>query len=352
MCRLPHTAHCIVNTSMAAYVASSPLKDEYTTSFAVPKIGDLHQQYADLPSPCEVLLEVYSSSVSPSDIRPNIAAYPHVLGSDVCGKVVEVGSGCKRLKVGDEVWGDIGANAITVKGQKTKELGGYAQYALALESQLGFKPKDMDVLEVGSLPKVALTSYKALVWYAGAKNTTLWKLSPTVVILGGSGGTGTVGIQLAKAFGAGKVITTTSADNFDYCKSLGADELIDYKTDNWWDVLKSDSVDVIYDTVGQAGTGDRAMDKIRSGGHYVTITGALASKVKPGVTQSMFINSDTNLDNVPQVDDLTSLMEAGYCKMPKLTVFGLDQVEDAFKASQSGTTVGKNVISVAKPSSS
>ena len=67
--------------------------------------------------------------------------------------------------------------------------------------------------------------------YAGAP----WQTSPTVLVLGGSGGTGTTGIQLAKALGAGMVITTTSSDNFEYCKGLGADKLIDYRTQNWWE---------------------------------------------------------------------------------------------------------------------
>ena len=101
-------------------------------------------------------------------------------------------------------------------------------------------------------------------------------------------GTGTTGIQLAKAFGAtGTLITTTSADNFDYCKALGATRAIDYKTVNWWDqgVVDDDSLDVIYDTVGQEGTGDRAMAKLKTGGFYITIAGALASKVKPGTSR-------------------------------------------------------------------
>jgi NADPH2:quinone reductase len=74
-----------------------------------------------------------------------------------------------------------------------------------------------------------------------------------VLVLGGSGGTGTTGIQLAKAFGAGQVTTTTSADNFDYVKLIGADVAIDYKTANWWDpsVVADDSIDVVYDCVGQ-----------------------------------------------------------------------------------------------------
>jgi alcohol dehydrogenase len=148
----------------------------------------------------------------------------------------------------------------------------------------------MGLAEAGSLPKVALTSYKALVWYANLDTRPMDER--TILVLGGSGGTGTVGLQLAKkVFNATKVTTTTSADNFDYCRSNGADELIDYKTTNWWEVVPDGSQDIVYDCVGQSGTGDYAVKKLKTGGSYVTITGNLAIRVPPGVSQHSFINS-------------------------------------------------------------
>jgi len=277
-----------------------------------------------------------------------IAVYPHVMGSDMSGEIVGVGPGCTRLKVGDAVWGDIGANTQTITGAKTKELGGYGEYVLALDTQLGVKPSNINFLEAAALPKVALTSYKAYYWYAGAQNDTkLWSSKPTVLVLGGSGGTGTTGIQLAKAFGAGTVITTTSAANFDYCRSLGADQLIDYKTENWWQVIAANSVDVVYDTVGQAGTGQYAMDKIRVGGYYVTIAGALAPNPKPGVHQSGFINSDTNLSNLVEMEALKELIEAEKLRLKRIDgIFPLTQLPQAFNVSRGGHVVGKLVISV------
>ena len=112
-------------------------------------------------------------------------------------------------------------------------------------------PSTLPTMHPGSLLKVALTSYKALVWYAGAKNDTLWQRKPAVLILGGSGGCGTVAIQLAKAFGAGTITTTTSARNFQYCTDLGSTRNIDYKAQDWWapSVIPDESMDVIYDTV-------------------------------------------------------------------------------------------------------
>ena len=102
------------------------------------------------------------------------------------------------------------------------------------------------------------------------------------------------------------------------------------------------SIDLVYDTVGQPGTGDRAMRVLKSGGYYVTITGALAARVKPGVTQSMFINSDTNLDNHAMLDEIASLMGANKLRMPSLQqTFGLADVQKAFDLSAGGQVVGK-----------
>ena len=116
----------------------------------------------------------------------------------------------------------------TKAGKSTKELGAYAEYAVAIESQLGIMPPNLGWNEAGSLPKVALTSFKALAWYAGGEmggTTNTWIKGKTVLVLGGSGGTGTAGIQLAKAMGAAKVITTAGAGNAAYCMALGADEV-------------------------------------------------------------------------------------------------------------------------------
>jgi NADPH:quinone reductase-like Zn-dependent oxidoreductase len=151
------------------------------------------------------------------------------------------------------VWGDIGANTAT-KGGQTKELGAYAPTAVALEAQLATIPGSLSFSQAGALPKVALTTYKAFAWYAGAPAAARWtRANATVLVLGGSGGTGSVGIQMAKSFGAKTVITTTSSANFAYCKRLGADALVDYHAEDWWSVLDDGSVDVVYDTVGQVG---------------------------------------------------------------------------------------------------
>ena len=217
------------------------------------------------------------------------------------------------------------------------------RYALALESQLGLMPPELGWMEAGSLPKVALTSYKALVWYCGAP----WTNRPTVLVLGGSGGTGTTGIQIAKAMGASKIVTTAGTGAKAYCAKLGADVVYDYHTQNWWELLSDDSVDVVYDCVGQSGTADRAMRILRAGGSFVTIAGGISKNPKKGVKQSHFINSATNLDNVKQLDAIAQLK----LRMPVLDVFPLSATQAAFDHMDAPDRLGKTVITISNGSS-
>eukprot|EP00947_MAST-08B_sp_MAST-8B-sp1_P004462 g4462.t1 len=347
-----------------AQIVSSSSTQQYRTDLVRPSIGDLHVIY-DLvnASSCEVLIRTNGSSINPSDIHPTVATTGgggsvHILGSDMVGTVVALEdsrmghtgpTACTgRIKVGDYVWGDIGANTLAKPtNEKTKELGGYAEYALAVESQIAVAPVNaIGWSQAAVLPKVALTSIKALAWYGGAREWRSEKRAPPVVlILGGSGGTGTTGIQLSKIYGAKEIITTTSAANAAYCKSLGATRVIDYHSDDWWNdaVIADGSIDVIYDTVGQAGTGDRAMQKLRApGGKYVTITGQLASAAKEGTTQAMFINSDSNLNSSMLLDELTGFAEAGKLGMPSVQQsFSLQEIADGFRVSEGGHVVGK-----------
>jgi len=267
----------------------------------------------------------------------------------VAGVVLNTSAGCARLKPGDRVWGDIGANTHAAgSGRRTKELGGYGEVAVALEAQLAKIPASIGFAAAGVLPKVALTTLKAYTWYAGYPHAARWR-NASVLVLGGSGGTGSVGIMLAKAFGAATVVTTTSAQNEDYCRRLGADRIIDYRASNWWDdaVVPDGSIDVVYDTVGQAGTGDHAVAKLRRGGFYVTITGALATKVPRDVSQAMFINSDTNLASAPLLETLNTLLDAGGLRVPSIdSTFSLGALPAAFARSETGHVVGKVSIAV------
>jgi len=322
-------------TTMTGLVAQSILsRSGKVTTTKVPQLGDLHKTHPGLPDSCEVLVNIKYSSINPAD-RASPGPYPQVMGSDLAGTVIAVEDSCTRLKVGDKVWADVGA--VTSDG---KENGAFAPIAVALESQLGIMPRNLDFAEAASLAKVSLTGYKALTRYGGAPFSN----NETVLILGGSGGTGSAGIQLAKALGAKEIITTCSAANAEYVKALGATHVIDYHTENFWEVLDAGSIDSIYDTHGGSNTGNNAMTVLKSGGSYVSIVGALPTQTPSDKHASSFINSDDNLENLDLLEAIRGHVEGERLRMPSLKTYALSDILDAFTESKVGHVNGKLVI--------
>jgi len=269
--------------------------------------------------------------------------YPHKLGIDVAGVVTRVGPGCSRLRVGDEVWGEATSLSETISTGGT-----YAQYATVSESILGLKPKSLSMIEAGSMPMVALTGYDTLSWAAGGPKFLSGNV--TVLVLGGSGGTGHMGIQLAKAMGARKVITTCSSTHTEFVKQLGADQVIDYHKQNYYDVLPLDSVDVIYDCVGQKGTGDHALPLLKKHGHFATLLmdGAPSMKAKLKrfdvyTKQPLCIAGCSHYD---RIDDVAKLVELGKLKVHIDATYALEDIKNAFNHSIAGHTTGKVALQV------
>lgn len=180
--------------------------------------------------------------------------YPMMFGMDWAGVVEEIMAPCE-FQPGDEVY--------------SFNCGSYAQYVVALCSEMGRKPANLNFTEAAVLPLAALTSLRALE-YSGAP----WLHKPTVLVLGGAGGTGHFAVQLAKAMGAQKVIATASKNHASDCYAFGADEVIDYKYANWWDSIGSRSVDVILNCIPQADafrdqSGDRAYQVLALDGWFL-----------------------------------------------------------------------------------
>lgn len=131
------------------------------------------------------------------------------------------------------------------------ELGAYAQFAIADETQVGLKPKSMNFTDAASIPLVGLTTLEA---YRKIQNVGVSFKNASVVVTSGSGGTGLIGIQMAKAYGAKTVATACGPSHQDYCKSLGADIVVDYTKSTLWDTLPDNFVDIVYDNFGANGT--------------------------------------------------------------------------------------------------
>ena len=189
--------------------------------------------FADIPRPVpkadEIRIQVHAAGLNPIDnmipkgmFKPIMRfRLPATLGSDLAGTVVEVGSRVTRFKVGDSVF----ASTFDL------DIGALAEFAVIPENIAALKPANLDFVQAASIPMVGLTSWQAL------KERANVQPGQKVFIPAGSGGIGTFAIQLAKYFGA-KVGTTTSTANVDLVRSLGADEVIDYKKQEFEEVLK------------------------------------------------------------------------------------------------------------------
>jgi NADPH:quinone reductase-like Zn-dependent oxidoreductase len=227
-----------------------------------PDIG-----FAEVPRPMlkpdELLVQVHAAGVNPIDNMIPTGLFkavvkfelPAVMGSDLAGVVTEVGSRVTRFKPGDAVFAsifDTGKGAI-------------AEFAVVPESVAALKPDNLDFVQAASIPMVGLTSWQAL------KERVNLRAGQKVFIPAGSGGIGTFAIQLAKQLGA-KVGTTTSTGNVDFVRDLGADEVIDYKKQEFEKVLRG------YDAVLGTLRGDaieKSLGILKPGGKVVSLIGPL-----------------------------------------------------------------------------
>jgi len=316
--------------------------------------------FADIPRPVpkpdEILVKVHAAGLNPIDnaipkgtFKPILKfQLPATLGSDLAGIVVEVGSRVTRFKPGDAVFAsifDLGT-------------GAFAEYAVVPENAAALKPANLDFVQAASIPMVGLTSLQAL------KERAQIKPGQKVFIPAGAGGIGTFAIQLAKHLGA-KVATTTSAGNVDLVRSLGADEVIDYKKQEFENVLRD------YDAVLGTVRGDsikKSLQILKSKGMVVSLIGPpdaafgrsrgmnfvmvfvfglLSRKIirlakKRGVEYSfLFVHPDGG-----QLTEIAKLLDAGTIRPVIDKVFPFNQAKEALAYLEKGRAKGKVVVQI------
>ncbi len=316
--------------------------------------------FADLPRPAlqpnEILVQVHAAGLNPIDtmipkgtFKPFLKfQLPATLGSDLAGVVMEVGSRVTRFKTGDAVFAsifDLGKGSL-------------AEFAAVPESAAALKPANLDFVQAASIPMVGLTTWQAL------KERANLKPGQKVFIPAGAGGIGTFAIQLAKHLGA-KVATTTSAGNVALVRSLGADDVIDYKKQEFENVLRD--YDVVLGTVrgdsiqkslqilkprskvvSLIGPPDAAFGRARGMNLLmVFVFGLLSRKIrrlakKRDVIYSfLFVHPDGG-----QLAEIGKLLESGTIRPVIDKVFPFDQAKEALAYLEKGRAKGKVVLQV------
>ncbi|NBI29288.1 NADP-dependent oxidoreductase [Chengkuizengella marina] len=282
----------------------------------------------------DVLIEVHASAVNPVDIyiregyfQENIPhQFPVTLGLDVAGVVKEVGASVSKFKVGDEVFSrpDIARN------------GTYAEYVAVDENFVAKKPANLSFEEAASIPLVGITTYQSFIDKAQLKQ------GDKVLIHAGAGGVGTFAIQFAKSKGA-YVATTTSEKNVQFVKQLGADEVINYKTTDFSEVLSE--YDIVLDTLG-GDIQEKSIKVLKDGGTLVALNQQPAEnlgKEKNIKASFIFMQPDGE-----QLQEIAELIEANKIKPIIAEQFSLSEqgIRNAHELSESKRAKGKIVIKV------
>jgi alcohol dehydrogenase len=330
-------------------------------AFIVDRYGKKERLRAgDVPEPVlredEVLVQVHAAGVNLLDSKIRSGEFklilpyraPFVLGHDVAGVVVRVGPRVRQFKPGDEVYAR----------PDDFRIGTFAEFVAIKEDSLAIKPKNLTMVEAASMPLVGLTVWQALVEKAKLKK------GQKVFIQAGSGGVGTFAIQLAKHLGA-TVATTISAGNVALVKSLGADVVIDYKTQDFEKILSG------YDVVLNSQDGktlEKSLNVLQPGGELISISGPpdpeFAEEIKAPwlVKQVMRVLSfgtrrkakRLNVDfsflfmkaSGSQLRQITPLIESGAIRPVIDKVFPFAATNEALAYVESGRAKGKVVIKV------
>ncbi|YCH10013.1 NADP-dependent oxidoreductase [Arthrobacter sp. alpha11c] len=316
-------------------------------------------QEVDVPEPVvgehDVLVQVKASSMNQLDEKirqgefKQVLPYslPLILGNDLAGVVVSVGAKVRSFKPGDEVFARPHQDRI----------GTFAERIAVAEADLAIKPASISMEEAGSLPLVALTAWQALVERG--------KVGPgqKVLIHAGAGGVGSIAIQLAKYLGA-TVATTVSAGNADFVRELGADVAIDYRTEDFAEILHG--YDLVLDSLGGENL-ERSLKVLKPGGKAIGISGppdpdfakqlganavmkGAVSLISAGIRRKarrlgvtyefLFMRA-----NGSQLREIAALIDAGEIRPVVGRVVPFDQTPDVLAGLDKGGVRGKTVVS-------
>ncbi|MDY0811133.1 NADP-dependent oxidoreductase [Kitasatospora purpeofusca] len=297
-----------------------------------PEVLEVVETDRPAPRGGEVLVRVHASGVNPVDVAVRSGAYPLLgeppfgVGWDISG-VVEVAGPGARFKAGDEVFGlPFFPRAAT----------GYAEYVAVPSRQVARKPAALNHVEAAALPLAALTAWQGLVDAAGLSE------GQRVLIHRAAGGVGHLAVQIAKARGA-HVIALASEPKHEFVRGLGADEVIDYRTEGF--LAAVGPVDVVLDSSSQ---GTASLEVLREGGVLVSImehwNTALAAEVEAAGRRFAGISVEPDYASL---EAIARLVEEGRIRPHIAETFPLEEAGKAHELIATGRTQGKIVLTVA-----
>lgn len=282
----------------------------------------------------KILVKVHSAGVNPFDWKitrgyvsqGKALSSPMTIGGDFTGIVTDVGEGVARYKKGDAVYG----SGMVLSGGS----GAFAEYLTTKENLISEKPKKANNMEAAALPLVGVSALDVI------SNKMNLKEGQKILVHGGSGGIGSMAIQIAKHLGA-YVATTARKDKSEYLKKLGADEIIDYRNEKFEDKLRD--FDAVFDTVG-GDTYKRSFHVLKKGGIIVSMLeqpdNELIEKYQVNAMgQSTRINSE-------DLKKLAELYDHGVITINIDRAFPLEKAGEALKYQHESSVKGKVVIEI------
>ena len=293
-------------------------------------------KYGDLPDPVpatdEIVIDVAAASVNAADwkfrsgqyARHSDAKFPLIPGRDFSGTVSALGSGVGNLKIGDEVFGVLEAG---------KE-GTYVEKLATKGAIVAKKPKTLSHVDAAAVALTGLTAVNSIA------DTLQLKKGETILIQGGAGGVAGFAIQFAKHLGA-QVITTTSWANRDYVRDLGADEVIDYNTEDFTKVVSG--CDAVFDTVGGE-VAQKSFAVLKPGGRAAFIASGMEAP-KPNRRDVVSLRPPVGRSRAA-MERVAELVQTGAVRPPVIKLYRLSEAVDAHRLSESRHFRGKLVFKV------
>src|SRR4051812_17115103 len=292
-------------------------------------------QYGDVPDakagPGQVLVDVHAASVNGADWKVRSGRYapttqfPYIPGRDFSGVVSALGAGVKDFKVGDEVFG-----VSEQTGEKC-----YAEKVAMNAAIVAKKPAGLSHVEAAAVGLIGLTALVSI------EDTLKLKAGETILIQGGAGGVASFAVQLAKHIGA-RVITTASEVNHDYLRKLGADQIIDYNTQDFAKVVSG--CDAVFETVGGGEVVERSFSVLRPGGRAAFIGSGQTAPV-PSRADVTSLRPKVGRDR-PHLERIAELVTRGAVRVPEIKIYQLSEAAAAHKVSEGRHLRGKLVFKV------